>query len=309
MCYSTLIEADLKKLGMRFNSVVNWLSVGEAYSLRDKYKVAHIPAALDTYIIQNAETRAQKQMAAMAKAHYQREIGRLIEKKAKYEQDCLEFAEKIKKGSKAKDLSGKLARREQSVLKLGQQIASYNSIADKGSGRIFPGYYAPAIIAGKSGREVQLMRYHILPKSGQELPTFKYNLFNARRDRLLASKIWRPLFGHQHAILPFYRFYENVDDGFGGNQVIYFETGEHELMWSAAIYEKVKIKEGFMASLAAITDEPPPEVLAAGHDRCPIFLQESLFDQWLLPDKLSSQELLALLDAKTPVHFVHHPAA
>lgn len=42
--------------------------------------------------------------------------------------------------------------------------------------------------------------------------------------------------------------------------------------------------EGELFSFAAITDEPPPEVLAAGHDRCIIPIKRENVDAWLNPD-------------------------
>lgn len=309
MCYSTLIESNFDNLEMRFDAKMDWDSVIDAFNMRAKYKSVRIPAAIDTYIIQNAKTADQKKLVQLAQAHYQQEIAKLIAKKAKFENDCLEFERKIKSGSKAKDLDLKLEKRRQSVIKLQTQIQHFHQIEDAGSARIFPNFYAPAMIQSKKGLALQLMRYQILPASGVELLPSKYNLFNARRDKLTVSKMWKPLFGRQHAIFPFFRFYENVDDGFGGNKVIYFESEDNELMWSAAIYEESHIKEGLLRSFAAITDEPPPEVAETGHDRCPIFLNEEKIDLWLNPQNLSIQELLQLLDDKMPTFFEHHNAA
>ena len=150
------------------------------------------------------------------------------------------------------------------------------------------------------------MRYQLCPKSGKELNPFKYNLFNARRDRLLDSQIWKPVFGKQHAIYPFYRFYESVEDENGEAKIIYFQPDHGEMMWSAALYEKAKINEGELWSFAAITDEPPPEVAETGHDRCPVYISEKNIETWLNPkDQDSSMELLSQLE-KT---YFEHKAA
>jgi putative SOS response-associated peptidase YedK len=58
-----------------------------------------------------------------------------------------------------------------------------------------------------------------------------------------------------------------------------------------------------------ITDDPPPEVAATGHDRCPIFLKERHIDAWLNPRGKSDQELFSLLDDRERPYYAHRIAA
>lgn len=309
MCYSTMIEADLRKLERRFDAVIDWDNIAEAFSLRDNYKMASIPSAIDSYIIQTATTALEKKLAKAARAHYQTEIKKFSTKLIKYENDVLEFEKKIAKGSKAKGLKESLEKRRASVEWLRDKITHYQEIEERGAARIFPQFYAPVIIQEEKCRAIKLMRYHVLPASGKELIPFKYNLFNARRDNLMSSKIWKPLFGAKHTIYPFYRFYESVEGENGQSRIIYFEQQSKELMWSAALFEMSKIKEGLLYSFAAITDEPPSEVATTGHDRCPIFLDEQSVTSWLNPRNYSPMDLFNLLDSKTPTLFLHQDAA
>lgn len=46
---------------------------------------------------------------------------------------------------------------------------------------------------------------------------------------------------------------------------------------------------------AIITDDPPDEVAAAGHDRCPIILNKTSIQKWLHPEAISEQHLLEIL--------------
>ena len=52
-----------------------------------------------------------------------------------------------------------------------------------------------------------------------------------------------------------------------------------------------------LLSLAAITDEPPPDAAAAGHNRCVIPLPESALDLWLNPDSGHLDTVDALLNS------------
>lgn len=308
MCYSAMIEADLRELEKLFRVKIDWSSFDEAYKIRNDYSQAMIPSGLDSYIIQNAETPTQKRLAKMAKEHYKAEIEKFSSKLKKYEQDVKDFEAKLKSGSKVKDLAEKLEKRRATVEWHKEKIAYYEKIEETGAPRVFPNFYAPVIVRDGKEDALRLMRYHICPKNGKELNAFKYNLFNARRDRLLDSRTWKPIFGKQHGIFPFYRFYESVAGENGESKIIYFEPKDETIMWSAAIFEEAKIESGLLRSFAAVTDEPPPEVAAAGHDRCPIFLAKDDFGTWLEPKETSKEDLVALLDHKVPTYFQHKAA-
>ena len=169
MCYSAMIDANLRNLEHQFRAEMDWGSVTEAFQLRDSYKMAMIPAAIDSYIIQNARSADQKRLAKLAKDHYQREIQKFSAKQAKYEQDVLDFEAKLKKGSTAKGLKDKLAKRRQSVEHLKEKISYYKKIEEQGAARVFPQFYTPAVVQEKGKRKIKLMRYHVLPATGKEL--------------------------------------------------------------------------------------------------------------------------------------------
>jgi len=62
-------------------------------------------------------------------------------------------------------------------------------------------------------------------------------------------------------------------------------------------------------SFAKITDEPPPEVAAAGHDRCIINIKAEHIDAWLNPDPANLDALYAIFDDKAKPYYEHRLAA
>ncbi|WP_445147250.1 ligand-binding sensor domain-containing protein [Dyella sp. Tek66A03] len=62
-------------------------------------------------------------------------------------------------------------------------------------------------------------------------------------------------------------------------------------------------------SFAAITDEPPPEVLAAGHDRCIVPIKPQYVDAWLRPLPGDLTALYAILDDRARPYYEHRLAA
>jgi putative SOS response-associated peptidase YedK len=61
-------------------------------------------------------------------------------------------------------------------------------------------------------------------------------------------------------------------------------------------------------SFAFITDEPPAEVLAAGHDRCIVPLKRKYVDAWLDPDPQNLDVMHAILDDRERPYYQHRPA-
>ncbi|MDR6475089.1 putative SOS response-associated peptidase YedK [Paraburkholderia graminis] len=62
-------------------------------------------------------------------------------------------------------------------------------------------------------------------------------------------------------------------------------------------------------SFAAITDEPPPEIAAAGHDRCIIPIKPENVDAWLNPDPSDLEAMYAILDDRDRPYYEHRLAA
>lgn len=62
-------------------------------------------------------------------------------------------------------------------------------------------------------------------------------------------------------------------------------------------------------SFAAVTDDPPPEVADAGHDRCIVQLRAENVEAWLRPAGQSLDKLEALLDDKSQRPYYEHRLA
>jgi putative SOS response-associated peptidase YedK len=185
--------------------------------------------------------------------------------------------------------------------------------------RIFPMVYAGVIV--KQGGESVLtpMRYFCRPAGNPAFYDKKFpGLYNARRDNL--EKFWGEQFGHHHAVMVVENFYENVKlhamehrELRAGEQetnvVLQFTPDPPRTMFIACVWSHwTDPKEPDVRGFAAITDEPPADVAAAGHDRCIINLKPEHVDAWLTPEGRSADELQAILsDRVIPV--IQHPMA
>jgi len=185
--------------------------------------------------------------------------------------------------------------------------------------RIFPGHYAPVMIWENGGPVVKPMRYQCRPAGKPVIYDIKYpGLYNARRDNL--EKFWKGQFGHTHGIMIVDTFYENVSrhamegrelgpDEKEQNVVLQFKPNPPHQMLVACLWSHWTAPgEDDLLSFAAITDEPPAEVAAAGHDRCIVPIKPDHVTEWLQPngDLVRYQ---ALLEDRDRPYYQHRLAA
>jgi putative SOS response-associated peptidase YedK len=154
------------------------------------------------------------------------------------------------------------------------------------------------------------MRYQCRPAGKPALYDTKYpGTYNVRRDNL--EGFWKDLFGRKHALLVVDTFYENVEGAGGKNQVIQFTPRDREPMLVACLWSHWTDPAGKLPDLdsfAAFTDEPEPEVAAAGHDRTIINIKPEHVDAWLRPDTENPARLYAILDDKQHPYYEHQVA-
>lgn len=176
--------------------------------------------------------------------------------------------------------------------------------------RIYPGAYCPVLVSEGGKLVVKLMRYQCRPAGKPALYDRKFpGTYNARRDNL--EGFWGDLFGRQHGVMIAHRFYEHVEVD-GENKILEFvpRTGEPMLvacLWSS--WSNPKGVEPELLSFAAITDDPEPEVAAAGHDRTIINIKPEHIDAWLNPERASLEALYAIFDDRRHPYYDHREAA
>ena len=186
--------------------------------------------------------------------------------------------------------------------------------------RIFPMVYAGVIIKQDGQNVLTPMRYFCRPAGKPAFYDKKFpGLYNARRDNL--EKFWGEQFGHHHALMVVESFFENVQlhamehrqlktGEEAQNVVLQFTPEPAEPLLVACLWSHwTDPKEPDVRGFAAITDEPPADVAAAGHDRCIVNLKPEHLEAWLAPEGRSTQELQAILSDRAIPVIQHAEAA
>jgi putative SOS response-associated peptidase YedK len=308
MCYSAQIKADYTRFVRTF---------GTRISIRDFFDIYWRRARED------AKLKIAKVMDAMFAAPsdgHEREIAALIDEHSAAEAARLE-QELFKQRKRLADAERALATQPAKAAAESKRIATdkvewclgklaalrRTELIDEDA-RIFPSWYAPVIVMEGDQRVVKPMRYQCRHPGKPAFYDTKFpGTYNARCDNL--EGFWKPLFGHSHAIMVVSRFFENVKRD-GKNVVLEFNPRTGEDLLVACLWSRWTAPgEPDLLSFAAITDEPPAEVAAAGHDRCIVPIKPEHVAAWLNPDAKNLAALYAILDDRERPYYEHRWAA
>ena len=302
MCYSAQIQQAYMTYLKRTGAEMDIDQFVEIFGARVSDSSIRIPRAVERWF-DNPRDEKEQRIKGFINQYRGDEIAKL-ERELFAQKKRLADAERTLavKTTKAAAESQRIAtsKIEQALTRLERLKAEKPHPAEA---RIFPMYYAPIVMQVGGKRLMRLARYHCR-KPGEvafidkKLP----GLYNARRDSL--GKYWRELFGATHAVMLVESFFENVDRD-GKNQVLHFVPRPPDTMLIACLVSEWRDPQGGtpLLSFAAITDEPPEEVAAAGHDRMIINLKPVNLGAWLAPAGRSLDELQRILaDRQTPYY-------
>ena len=319
MCYSAQIKADFKRFVRAFGARLDLQEFIRLYWEREQGRAIKIPKAIDALFAQ-PQSEDEQRIKAMIDRFNQTQ-GAKLEEELFAQRKRLADAERAlqAKATKASAESKRIATGKVDAL-LRRLDGLRPTEPKERDERIFPGHYAPVLVMEDGERVIKPMRYQCRPAGKPAFYDRKYpGTYNARRDNL--GGFWKGLFGYSHGIMVINAFYENLsaarlegrtlaDGEKDANVVLEFKPNPPIDMLVACLWSRWQGKdEPDLLSFAAITDEPPPEIAAAGHDRCIIPIQPALVDAWLNPDVGELDAQYTILDSRERPYYEHRMAA
>lgn len=307
MCYSAQIWADYKRYKRAYGSEIDIATFAELFWSRlDNPKII-IPKAVEAAFDHPIDDD-------------ERRIKELIDQHKASQANAIE-QEMFKQKTRLTDAERKLAVKDTKAALESKRIASdkilksHNRLKDLSrvelqprDSRIFPGNYAPVMVMENGRRVIKPMRYGCRPAGMPAFYDQKFpGTYNARKDNL--TGFWKGQFGRTHGLMVVDMFYENVNTA-EGNVVLEFHPEPRQPMLVACLWSFwAEPGQEDLRSFAAITDEPPPEVAAAGHDRCIVSIKPENIDRWLRPDFARLDEQMAILEDPVRPYYEHRLAA
>jgi len=320
MCYSAQVVADYRKFVRTFGAIMDIHEFARLFFERaEGVSKAKVPKAMEDAFAE-PQTDDERQIKA-AIARYASVQATKLEQELFKQSKRLADAERTlqTKVTKAATESQRIATDKIAWAK-GKLEDLQRTEPEPQDSRIFPGNYAPVMVMENGQRVVKPMRYQCRIAGKPASYDVKYpGTYNARRDSL--EGFWAPCFGYTHAVLLVEVFYENVSKAKfenilletherDENVVLEFRPSNGELMHVACLWSRWSAPgEPDLLSFAAITDEPPPEIQAAGHDRCIIPIKAENIDAWLNSDPQNLETMYAILDDRDRPYYEHRMAA
>jgi putative SOS response-associated peptidase YedK len=307
MCYSAQVQAEFKQFQRVFGAVMDlntyvktfWWERG-----KDPRRVK-APRAMVRELLEIGPPELQANIREADAA----EIDDLT-------REIFDQKRRVADGERA--LAAKVTKKAENDVRVGtnkikqaqRRLDTLKGVASDQDSRIYPGVYCPVLVEENGQKVVKPMRYQCRPAGKPASYDRQYpGTYNARRDNL--EGFWRGQFGHTHGLILAHRFYEHVEVD-GQDRVLEFVPRTGELMLIACLWSHWTDptgKEPDLLSFAAITDDPEPEVAAAGHDRTIINIKPGHVDAWLSPNPSNMQALYDIFDDKQHPFYEHRIAA
>jgi putative SOS response-associated peptidase YedK len=320
MCYSALVRQNLAWLARHYGAEVAWELFQELFHQRLDDPDIQFARSLDVHVLQMADAQARPSQDYIEQ--YRTQQARVWEHELfKQRKRLVDAQRKLQlKETKAARNDERIATDK--IAALTEKLTTLRSAQVRpDDSRIFPKrYYVPVVTNDGDRLLIRPMRYQCrLPGKPANFDERYEGTYNARRDNL--NGFWSTLYGRHHGVMVIDSFFENVPRHLyekrplapgekESNLVLHFNPNSGVPMTVACLWSHwTHPGEPALYSFAAITDTPPPEVLATGHTRCVISLKEENVREWLSPARTSPQRLEEILSDRVTPFYEHQVAA
>lgn len=318
MCYSAQIQSNFRAY-QRFGGTLDLDAYVKmaGWSRRNGTWIQGVPKGIRNAFLDSTEPDEQEARAAALDAYQAATLA--LEQELAEQTARLAKAQSVLAGAKPT----KKAETDQRVAtrKIANAKAKLADVHDQAKGdgyeRIWPGGITPVLIRDPATgeRRVVPMRYRCRLPSWTAADEKKWDgTYNARRDKLATA--WKELWGKTHGVMLARRIYESValhdlehrplapGERPVSVEVEFRPEPEQDLLLACLWrYVKPEGDEPGFYTVAAITGDPLPGFVAAGHDRSVIAIRPEHLDAWLDPMSGALTDMVAILDAPVDVSF------
>lgn len=307
MCYSAQVCDAYEKYCDEFGADLDIATFAKLYGMKLYDSRIKTPPGMDAAFTADARDDLRKIREAILqhKAQQVAKLGQeIVEQRDRLAKAELALQTKVTKKA-ADDKRIATNKIERALEKLADLQRTDFKASDA---RMYPGYFVPVLIMENGKKLVRPMRYQCRIAGSPESFDARFpGTYNARLDNL--DGFWRKQFGYTHGVAIVTAFYEYVAGANGEKVVLEFKPDAGQSMYVACLWSHWTAPgKDDLYSFAFITDEPPAEVLAAGHDRCIIPLKRQNVDLWLDPDPNDLDSLYDILEDRERPFFKHRIA-
>lgn len=154
-------------------------------------------------------------------------------------------------------------------------------------------------------REGVLLRWGLVPSWARD-PAMGMKLINARAETVAEKPAFRKPFRHQRCLVLADGFYEWQRLG-RIKQPYYIRMADERPFAFAGLWDHWAGKDGAAIESCALLTTDANEVMAPIHDRMPVILRRSDYEQWLDPEIQNADVLKPLLRSYPPEEMIAIP--
>jgi len=319
MCYSAQVWQNYRKYVRAYGADIAFEDFVRLYFDRQANAKIKVAKAMDGAFA-DPQNDAERRIKALIDKYDAQQTTKLEQEVFKQRKRLADAERTLQAKATKAALESKRIATDKAAWALGKLADLRRTELNGEDSRIFPGWYAPVMVIENGKRVLKPMRYQCRLAGKPAFYDLKFpGTYNARRDSL--GRLWKEQFGVTHGILVANAFFENVSrHRMEGrelapgekeeNIILEFRPRPAQDMLIACLWSRWQAPgEPDLLSFAAITDEPPVEVAAAGHDRCVIPIKPENVEAWLNPASSNVATMQAILDDRERPYYEHRMAA
>lgn len=202
-------------------------------------------------------------------------------------------------------MCGRFVSREQAALEREYNVRIRNPFE-----RVYnaaPSMRLPVIRPGEGEREALSMRWGLIPGWWSQ-PTLPTATINARSEEAAAKPMWRGALRHNRCLVPALGWYE-WHVALEGKVPYFIHAPGLAGLCFAGLWSGRKNPAGELQLSFAILTRAASPVLAALHNRMPVVLPPSAWDDWLAPWPADHAARLAAQAAGADGEFEYYPVS
>ncbi len=158
-----------------------------------------------------------------------------------------------------------------------------------------------------NGRELALLRWGLIPSWSKD-PSIGNRLINARAETVREKPSFRHAFRRHRCLIPASGFYEWQRQE-RGKQPYFVRMRDERLFAFAGLWDRWESQDKGVIETCTILTTAANTVLSPIHDRMPVILPPSHYDQWLDPALKEPDSLAPLLVPFPPDEMLAFPVS
>lgn len=158
---------------------------------------------------------------------------------------------------------------------------------------VAPTHVMPIIRPAGNGRELMMAAWGLIPfwLKPEQLARQAYSTINARSDRIQTAPTYREPFKKRRCLVPATGWYEwqKLDPAGKKKKPFHFQPSAKPFAFGA-VYDEWSADGKSKVTSFSIVTTPAPASTAKYHDRAPLVLEESQFEDWMrLPPEAAAE--------------------